>query len=365
MPRLRDLGLIPGFLPPGRNNAITDVPGVRVGQVTLIAGDGPLRPGDGPIRTGVTAILPHAGNLFQEKVVAAVRTFNGFGKALGFEQVRELGVIETPILLTNTLNVPRVADAVIEAMLAQNPDIGVTTGTVNPIVAECNDGFLNDIRGRHVRTEHVLAALQEATGGPVREGAVGAGTGTGSFGFKAGIGTASRLTSAGYTVGVLVQSNFGARQHLQIMGVPVGWYFRDRLLPASTPGPGSIVIVLATDAPLTCRQLGRLANRAALGLARTGAVGASGSGDFVIAFSTANRRLHRPAESIKNLQIVVEEDPTTIDALFLAVVEGVEEAVLNSLVAATTMTGRDGHVLYALPLDELADLLHQYGRLAT
>jgi len=364
MSRLRDLGVTPGLLPPGRLDAITDVPGVRVGHVTLIAGDGPLRPGEGPIRTGVTAILPHGGDLFQEKVVAAVRTFNGFGKALGFEQIRELGVIETPILLTNTLNVPRVADAVIDYMLARNPEIGLTAGTVSPVVGECNDGFLNDIRGRHVHAEHVLAALQGATAGPVGEGAVGAGTGTACFGFKGGIGTASRLTQAGYTLGALVQTNFGAREHLQISGVPVGRHFRDRLLPATGPGAGSVMIVLATDAPLTARQLGRVASRAALGLARTGAISASGSGDFVIAFSTANRRPHRPAGAVQTLQALAEEGHATIDDLFLAVVEAVEEAVLNSLTAATTMTGRDGHTLYALPPDELADLLWRYGRLA-
>lgn len=364
MPRLRDLGVTPGILPPGRYNAITDVAGVLVGQVTLIAGEGPLRPGLGPIRTGVTAILPHRGNLFQEKVVAAVRTFNGFGKAIGFEQVRELGTIETPILLTNTLNIPRVADAVIDYMLAGNPDIGLTADTVNPVVGECNDGFLNDIRGRHVRAEHVLAALQHASNGPVVEGAVGAGTGTACFGFKGGIGTASRLTPAGYTLGALVQSNFGLRQHLQVLGVPVGQHFRDRLLPLTTPPPGSVMIVLATDAPLTVRQLGRLASRAAPGLARTGAISASGSGDFVIAFSTANRRPHRPAQDAYTLQVIAEEGQAVIDDLFLAVVESVEEAVLNSLTAATTITGRDGHTLYALPPDELADLLRRYGRAA-
>jgi D-aminopeptidase len=360
MSRLRDLSIPPGRLPPGPYNAITDVPGVRVGHVTLIRGEGPLQPGEGPVRTGVTAILPHGGNLFREKVIAAVRTLNGYGKAAGFEQVRELGVIETPIVLTNTLSVGLAVDAVVGYMLRDNADIGVTTGTVNPVVGECNDGFLNDIQGRHVRQEHVWESIEKATGGPVTEGNVGAGTGTACFGFKGGIGTASRRTGQGYTVGALVQTNFGTRQELMVWGVPIGEHLADRFLPET--GPGSIMIVLAADAPLTARQLDRLTMRAAFGLARTGTYGSSGSGDFVIAFSTANRRRHDPASQVDTVDRIPDEDAQTMNGLFLAVVEAVEEAILNALVAAQTMTGRDGHTLHALPPDELGALLAQCHR---
>ncbi|MBN2471457.1 MAG: P1 family peptidase [Anaerolineae bacterium] len=356
MPRLRDLGLTPGLLPPGHHNAITDVTGVRVGHTTLVEGTGPLVPGEGPIRTGVTAILSHGGNLFEQKVVAAAHTLNGYGKAAGFEQVRELGAIETPILLTNTLNVGSTTDAVISHMLRDNPDIGIRTSTVNPVVGECNDGFLNDIQGRHVRAEHVWQSIQNAANGPVAEGNVGAGTGTGCFGFKGGIGTASRLV-ADFTVGVLVQTNFGSRTHLMMLGVPVGRSFADRLLPTSAPGPGSVMIVLATDAPLTSRQLGRLAKRAAFGLARTGSISSNGSGDFVVVFSTANPRAHRPTGVVEQVARIPDEAHGIIDRLFLAVVESVEEAVLNALLMANTMTGRDGNTLYALPAEEVREML--------
>ncbi len=362
MTRLRDLGLQPGRLPPGPLNAITDVPGVRVGHTTLIAGEGPLQPGEGPVRTGVTAILPHGGNLFREKVVAAVQTINGFGKALGFEQVREMGVIETPIMLTNTLSVWGVADAVAAYMMRDNPDIGVTTSTVNPVVGECNDGFLNDIRGRHVRQEHVWQSIEAAEEGPVAEGNVGAGTGTACFGFKGGIGTASRQVWDGrYTIGALVQSNFGSRQELTVLGVPVGDHLRQSRPPET--GPGSIMMVLATDAPFSARQLERLAMRAAFGLARTGSTCANGSGDFVIAFSTAHRRPHYPATAVETAPRIADEDNRAMNECFLAVIEAVEEAILNALVAAQTMTGRDDHTLHALPLDALVEILTHAHRL--
>ena len=353
MPRLRDLGVSPGRLPTGPLNAVTDVPGVQVGHVTLIAGEGPLRPGSGPVRTGVTAILPHGDNLFQDKVSAAVHTINGYGKACGFPQVQELGVLETPILLTNTLNVGLVADAVITAMLRQNPAIGITTSTVNPVVGETNDGYLNDIQGRHVHPAHVWDCLAQASGGPVREGCVGAGTGTICYGVKGGIGSASRRVPDGFTLGTLVQTNFGGAWDLMMLGVPVG-----QLLAQAEPpgGPGSVMVVLATDAPLSARQLGRVAHRAAFGLARTGSYGSHGSGDFVIAFSTTRRRSHTPAEAVETVQRIPDEH-RALDHLFLATVEAVEEAVLNSLVAAETMTGRDGHTVPALPLDRVADLL--------
>lgn len=359
MTRLRDLGVTPGRLPAGPHNAITDVAGVRVGHITLVEGEGPLRAGVGPVRTGVTAIVPHGGNLFQDKVATAVRTFNGFGKCAGFEQVRELGTLETPLALTNTLNVGRVADAVTAYLLRDNADIGVTTGGVNPVVGECNDGFLNDLRGRHVQQGHVWAAIESARGGPVPEGNVGAGTGTACFQFKGGIGTASRQVLDGrFTVGALVQTNFGLREELLVLGAPIGERLRDSHLPQS--GPGSIMMVLATDAPLSARQLGRLATRAAFGLARTGSTCHDGSGDFVIAFSTTSRRPHYPQNRVEVVPRV--RDSRVMNALFLAVVESVEEAILNSLVAAETMTGRDGHTLHAIPLETLADLLTYYRR---
>ncbi len=361
-PRARELGLIVGELPPGPENAITDVAGVLVGHATVVAGEGPLRPGEGPVRTGVTVIRPHAGNLFREKVRAAVHTINGFGKVCGFEQVRELGRLESPIALTNTLNVGLVADALVEQAIRESPEIGITTDTVTVVVGETNDGYLNDIQGRHVKTEHVRAAIESATTGPVAEGAVGAGTGTTCFGWKGGIGTASRVVPAeagGFTVGALVQSNFGRARDLTICGVPVGRH----LTPPDAPAPrgqerGSIMIVLATDAPLSSRQLTRLCVRAAAGLARTGSHLGHGSGDFVIAFSTAQRFPHVP-RSLTEAQTVLVDEGRAMTWLFPAVVESVEEAVLNSLCRAETTTGRDGHVRVALPLDEVVGLLRR------
>lgn len=358
--RLRDFHVSPGRLLAGTLNAITDVPGVKVGHVTLISGEGRLQAGTGPIRTGVTAILPHDGNLFREKVPAGVFTINGFGKATGFEQIRTRGVIETPILLTNTLNIGRVSDALISYMLRENPDIGLTTGTVNPVVGECNDGFLNDLRGRHVREEHVWAAIDGASGGAVAEGNVGAGTGTACYQFKGGIGTSSRLVMDGrYTVGALAQTNHGSRAELMMLGVPIGMHLIEDHMPQ--PGPGSIMIVLATDAPLDSRQLTRLATRATFGLARTGTTSHDGSGDFVIAFSTANRWLHAPAE-VEQSVIRMTEAEKAINELFLAAVESVEEAILNALVAAETMTGRDGNTLHALPHDAVEYWMDYYRR---
>jgi D-aminopeptidase len=358
--RARDLGLNLGQLPPGPHNAITDVDGVRVGHTTLIEGEGMLRPGFGPIRTGATAILPHAGNLFRDKVAAAVHTINGYGKVAGFEQVRELGSLETPILLTNTLNVGLVADAVVGYMLRDNPEIGVTTGGVNPLVGECNDGFLNDIRGRHVHAEHVWAAIENAKAGPVEEGNVGAGTGTAAFEFKGGIGTASRQIPeelGGFTLGTLVQTNFGRARDLVIAGLPVG----AELAAAASPGggDGSIMIVLATDAPCTARQLGRLARRAAFGLGRVGSLGAAGSGDFVIAFSTTNRWPQTPQDLVAS-HPRLENEPDALSALFQAVIETIEEGVLNALLCAETMTGRDGNTRPAIPIDRLVETLKHH-----
>jgi D-aminopeptidase len=358
--RARQLGLTIGDLPTGSRNSISDVDGVRVGHTTLIEGAGPLVPGRGPIRTGVTVILPHVGNVYRSKVRAAVHTINGYGKALGFEQVRELGVIESPIALTNTLNVPRVADALIDYAVEQNPEIGVTTGSVNVIVGETNDGYLNDLQGRHVQTAHVFTALSTASD-EVAEGNVGAGTGTTCFGWKGGIGTASRLLpieSGGFTLGALVQTNMGRAPDLMIDGVPVG-----RLItPDQYTDPiehGSIMIVLATDAPLSSRQLDRLARRAGAALARVGSYYGHGSGDFVIAFSTANQVAHdAPAGAITLTQTALADEGRIIDGLFRATIESVEEAIVNSLCAAQTLSGRDGHVRYALPI---AALLAEFG----
>ena len=360
MTRLRDFGVTPGRLPAGEHNAITDVPGVRVGHTTLISGDGALVEGEGPVRTGVTAILPHGGNTFRDKVGAAVFTFNGFGKVMGFEQIRERGTLETPIILTSNLSVARAGDALMTYMLRRNPDIALTTGTVNCVVGECNDGMLNDARGRHIQPEHVWAAIDNAAGGPVTEGAVGGGTGTTCYQFKGGIGTASRRVMDGrFTVGALVQTNMGRRAELTVLGVPVGMALLEEYMP-ETP-PGSIMMVVATDAPLSSRQLARLAKRATFGLARTGAISSDQSGDFVIAFSTGSRYRHTPDEVIQSTPRF-HDDGRTIDEFLLATVEAVEEAILNSLVAAATMTGRDDLTVHALPHDRLRELLEQYGR---
>ncbi|MBZ0301559.1 MAG: P1 family peptidase [Anaerolineae bacterium] len=360
MTRLRDFGVIPGRLPAGPHNAVTDVPGVKVGHTTLIRGEGKLQEGIGPVRTGVTAVVPHGGSLFREKVTAAVHTINGFGKVMGFEQIRERGTLETPIILTSNLSVARAGDALLTYMLRQNPDVALTTGTVNCVIGECNDGTLNDARGRHIQPEHVWQAIETAVDGPVAEGNVGGGTGTTCYQFKGGIGTASRQVMEGaFTVGALVQSNHGRRPELMVLGVPVGMELLEEYLP-ETP-PGSIMIVLATDAPFSPSQLERLAKRAAFGLARTGAIASDQSGDFVIAFSTSNRQMHYPDEVIHSATRFVD-DGSSINEFFLAVIESVEEAVLNSLIAAQTMTGRDHRKVYALPHDRLRELLKRYGR---
>jgi len=312
------------------------------------------------VRTGVTVVIPHGGNLYQEKVRAAVHTINGYGKACGFEQVRELGVLEAPLALTNTLNVGLVLDGMVQAALRQNPQIGVAedSGSINILVGETNDSYLNDIQGRHVHAEHVWQALENARSGPVEQGAVGAGTGTVCFGWKGGIGSASRVLPAnlgGYTLGVLVQSNFGSRQDLIVKGVPVGRLVNlDPCAPVLTSG--SVMIALATDAPLSERQLQRLCVRASAGLARTGGCYKHGSGDFVIAFSTTVRIPHRPA-SLTTLQTVLLDEAPVINGLFQAVIESVEEAVLNSLTCAETVVGRDGHTAQALPLEQVVELV--------
>jgi len=375
-PRARELGIAIGTLPTGRYNAITDVEGVLVGHVTLIEGDGPLAPGVGPIRTGVTAILPHPGDVFREKVVACVHRINGFGEVTNSEQVKEMGVIETPILLTGTQNVPRVADAVLDWAFARDAEMGVTTWGPGPVVAECSDQYLSDVRGRHVRAEHVIQAIESASGGPVAEGGVGGGTGMSCCEFKGGIGTSSRLIpqeAGGFTVGALVMSNFGRREHLIIDGVPVGRELKDWSPPPSQIHPdrlgSSIIIVLATDAPCDPRQLERLCVRAGAGLARAGGLYSTSSGDFAIAFSTANRVPHLPEASVLHYRQMAEalqlgqDWPATpaINHLFQAAMEATEEAILNSMFAAETMVGRDGHTRHAIPIEEVQQIMRKYG----
>ncbi len=361
MTRACEVGLAIGELPTGPYNAITDVAGVRVGHATLSGGEGKLQPGLGPVRTGVTVILPHDGNLFRSKVCAAVHTINGFGKVLGFEQVRELGVLESPVALTNTLNVGLVADALVQYAIRHNPDIGISTSSVNVVVGETNDGYLNDLQGRHVRAEHVFAAIESASNGSVTEGAVGAGTGTICFGWKGGIGTASRVLPpelGSFTLGALVQSNFGRPRDLVIAAVPVGRLLQLPPQGRETGDKGSIMIVLATDAPLDARELQRLCMRAGAGLARVGSHYGHGSGDFVIGFRTADRIDHDPVDWIATRARLID-GTKVIDGLFRAVVESVEEAILNSLFCAVTTVGRDDHVADALPVDEALNLIRR------
>ena len=362
-PRCRAIGVSIGRMVPGPLNAITDVPGVAVGHVTLISGEGSLVPGEGPVRTGVTAILPHQGCLFRNKVRAAIHVINGFGKATGIAQVGELGVLETPLVLTNTLSVGAAWDALCEHMLNEDPDIGVNTGTVNPVVLECNDGFLNDIRGRHVCKEHVLKALADARGGPVPEGNVGAGTGMSCLGWMGGIGTSSRKLTGDLKdnyLGVLVLANFGSGEDLTVMGVPVGMELSKKNLAPPAP-PGSIVVVAATDAPLSDRQLGRVARRCQGGLARVGSVFSNGSGDFAVAFSTSGTVGHK-GETLEN-SWSVRDDSLEMAGIFRAAMEATEEAVVNALFAADTMVGRDGNTRKALPIFETRQILERYGAL--
>ena len=348
-PRARDLGLAPGVLAPGPLNAITDVSGVRVGHTTLNRGD--------DVRTGVTAIVPHGGNIFQDKVPGAVFVGNAFGKLAGSTQVDELGTIETPIILTNTLAVGAAIEGVVQWTLSQSGNAQVRS--VNALVGETNDGGLNDIRGLHVRPEHVRSAIESARDGVVEEGSVGAGTGTRAFAWKGGIGTSSRRLDArdgGHTVGILVQSNYGG--YLTMGGAPVG---RD-LRPTTAKGgaadqDGSCMIVVATDAPLDARDLRRLAARAIYGLARTGSSYHNGSGDFAIAFSTAPGLRVRFNESTPQPRTVLPTDG--VSALFEAALEATEEAVYNSLLRATTVTSRYG-TAEGIPIDRLTEVLRRY-----
>ncbi|GAB3829524.1 P1 family peptidase [Pontibacter rugosus] len=350
--RARDHGLQIGVLPPGKHNAITDVAGVQVGHTTLIQGAG--------IRTGVTAIVPHTGNVFQSKVPAAVYVGNGFGKLAGTTQVQELGNIESPLVLTNTLSVGTGLNAVVGYTLAQSGNEEVRS--VNAVVGETNDGYLNDIRGRHITEAHVVEAIKQAKSGAVAEGNVGAGTGTVCFGFKGGIGTSSRVlpeSLGGYTVGVLVQTNFGGV--LQIDGVPIGeelnqYYFRQQIKDSAD---GSCMIVVATDAPVDARNLERMAKRAMMGLAKTGGIASNGSGDYVIAFS-ANPTVRIPYTSAEKTQTVSYLRNDEMSPLFMAVIEATEEAIINSLFKAETMEGQHQHVVEALPVDKVIKILKKH-----
>ena len=360
-PRARDIGLQIGRLPTGPHNAITDVDGLKVGHVSLLSGAGPLVVGEGPVRTGVTAILPHSGDLYADKVCAAVHVINAFGKSVGLPQVAELGQIETPILLTGTLSVWNAADGLIDYLAQRAPDLR----SVNPVVGECNDGFLNDILGRHARPEHVFQALDGATSDNVEEGNVGAGVGMTGFGWKGGIGTASRRIDADWgagTLGALVLTNTGDAPDLCFDGIPIGRHLQPEPSPqpaAFPTGDGSIMILLATDAPLSARQLGRIARRSAFGLARAGGIAAHGSGDFCIAFSTGNRISISGHQSAPPSGFVPEAQLTS---LFRAAVEATEEAIVNSILRSETLTGRDGNSRQGIPIDRVTELVESYRR---
>lgn len=335
---LRDYNVKIGKLPTGSKNLITDVEGVKVGHVTLTTGDA---------KTGVTAILPHTGNLFKEKVRASSYVINGFGKSMGIIQIEELGTIETPIILTNTLSIGVASDGLIEYMLKENEDIGRTTGTVNPVVGECNDAYLNDIRGGHVKKEHIFEAIHHAKEF-FQQGAVGAGTGMSCYQLKGGIGSSSRvikLDEKQFTIGALVLSNFGRKEDLLINGVAAGEIINAIDPEEPVRDKGSIIMVLATDIPLSERQLKRMSKRASVGLSRTGSYIGNGSGDIVISFTTANQVNHYEAKDIVKMQTVNE---LKMDDVFRGVVEAVEEAILNSMICAETTIGRNGHRRYSL-----------------
>ena len=359
-PRAREAGVRFGTLPTGPRNMLTDVPGVRVGQSTIIRGSGPLRPGTGPVRTGVTAILPHDGNIYERPVKGAYFDFNGCGGLGGSLQIREFGVIDTPIMLTNTMSMGTVAEATIRHMIRNNPSVGVTEDTIIPIVSECDDSYLNDAQGLHVQKEHVFGAIDSASQ-TVQEGAVGAGTGMSCYAYKGGIGTSSRIVQVGdskYNLGSLVLTNHGDWEELRIDGVPVGSILGDPDIDRKTEG--SIVMVVGTDAPLDSRQLTRIARRAVLGLAVTGSCSHNGSGDIVLAFSTANAY-----ERFKHDGLVTEHllKDVELSPLFRATADSVAESIINSLFKAETMEGRDGHIVKGLPIDETLRIMKDHGRL--
>ena len=359
--RLRELGIFIGDMSPGQNNAITDVVGVKVGHVTLVRGEGALVVGEGPVRTGVTAILPHGGDLSRFPVFAADFTLNGNGELTGMGAVRRSGLLGAPVLFTNTSSVGAVYDGAMGWMLQRNPDLFKTGLRPEPVVGETWAKFLHDTTGRHVRPEHAVQALNTASGGPVTEGCVGGGTGMRAYSFKAGIGTASRQVPCDdqvYTVGVLVQANFGRRPQLLVDGVPVGREITE-LLPESGKTK-SMLAVVATDAPLIPSQLQRVCKRVALGMARTGAISTSGSGDLVLAFTNGNRLRTDDVPAAHSVGMLGD---SYLSTLYKGVVEATEEAILNSLTMAETMVGRDGKTIHALPLERLVEVMRAHGRL--
>ena len=377
-PHIQDLGIKIGQYESGEWNAITDVPGVKVGHVTIMEGTGALIPGHGPVRTGATVIIPRE-DVWHHKVPAGAFVLNGTGEMTGLAWIAESGFLEYPIALTNTLNIPRVADGVMSWMIKQHPNIGISDDTLTPVVAECDDSRLNDIQGRHVSPEEVVRALDDAASGPVEEGSVGAGAGMVSYQFKGGIGTASRVLppeKGGYRVGVLVNANHGRRHEFTVKGIPVGRLYtdekrtiakedvtQDSSLPLKTFRPqkrqdsGSIIIIVATDAPLDARQLSRLSKRATIGLARTGSISHHGSGDFVLAFSTGNSIPHYPTDPTFEMTHLAD---THLNPLFQATVEATEEAILNALLQATTVTGRDGRRYEAISIEQVRSILTTY-----
>ena len=365
-PRARDLGITIGVLPPGSLNAITDVVGVRVGHSTVWEGESPGEYGSGPARTGVTAIVP-PGDYFGERLYAGCSVLNGCGEIIGITNLNELGTLDTPVLLTNSMSIGIVYHATARYLCARDERIGRTDVTM-PVVGECDDSYLNDAAGFHVREEHVIQALETASDGPVPEGTVGSATGLHCFDFKGGIGTSSRQLPdqfGGYTVGVLVNTNFGNRHYLTIAGAPVGREIQD-LMPTDTghdkPAEGSCIVVVATNAPLHPLGLQRLARRAGLGLARTGSTAHNGSGEIFLAFSTGVRIPRQLSETEIQIRLVPESSQA-LNLLFDATVEATEEAVLNALFRATTVRGIGGHILYELPIERTQDILHKYGRL--
>ena len=360
--RFRDLGFSIGRLPPGPGNAITDVAGVRVGHSTIITGQGPLVDGKGPVRTGVTAVLP-PDPIFDNRVLAGAFVLNGAGEVSGLTQVVEWGLMETPILLTNTMSVGKVSDAAVKWMTKRYPGIGTEYDVVIPLVGECDDSWLNDAVGRHVRSEHVYKAIDQATAGPVAEGSVGAGTGLITCDFKAGIGTSSRRVpseTGHYTLGVLVQSNFGVMRALQVAGVAVGEAMEREFaeLRKRERNAGSIICVVATDAPLLPSQITRLCKRAALGIGRTGSFAAHGSGEIIVGFSTANKVPRESTGMTTDLHVLL--DPAC-DGLYEAVVECTEEAIINALCMAGDMEGQSGRHAPGIPLDRLSEMLRAHG----
>ena len=364
--RARELGVPLGRFKPGRWNAITDVGGVKVGHSTVIRGAGSLKVGRGPVRTGVTCILPNPANVFQERVVGGGFVLNGAGEVSGMTQLMEWGLIETPIFLTNTLSVGAVSDAAVKWMVEKYPSIGGEHDVIIPLVGECDDSWLNDIAGRHVREQQVYEAITTASDGPVAEGNVGGGTGMITCDFKAGIGTASRRLPevlGGHTVGVLVMSNFGVMRQLRVGGLPVGELLEARYadLPRRERSDGSIIAVVATDAPLNTHQLGRLAKRAGLGIGRVGSTARHGSGEIVLAFSTANKVPRESRKMVYRMKILLDE---RLDPLYEAVIEATEEAILNALCMARDLDGVNGNLSRALPLDEVRALAERWRELS-